>query len=374
VLCHVVIFIMAMFSALLYYRLLTENVGYLIVLILFCILVYKFRTYINSGFYAIVNTTVDGAAQYFNIDIQRVYNEQIEDRYVTVTFAVLFIGIVLDIFLNVYISRRMQYVTAIFSIMGLNMVPLYLIFEPDGFYAAMLLGGMALAYVYKSGRHYSPQVSVKRDDIKYKPMGKKKNGPREISYVYDVKAMVNAGVIALAFIIVMVTVISAFKPKDSFNVGYEGNKYKKLSMAAVSTILMDGLSGFYKMSEDVGGLESGKLGQVSTIRLDYQTDLVIELTPYTNERMYFKGFTGVQYNPYANSWTSINNISGVVDYYESPEAKSLRQSYKEGYKYSSETKIRINNVTDDKIYRPYYCYSLEYNRQFMEFLTYPRIF
>ncbi|MBQ8167274.1 MAG: hypothetical protein IJZ96_09605, partial [Lachnospiraceae bacterium] len=82
VLCHVVIFIMAMFSALLYYRLLTENVGYLIVLILFCILVYKFRTYINSGFYAIVNTTVDGAAQYFNIDIQRVYNEQIEDRYV----------------------------------------------------------------------------------------------------------------------------------------------------------------------------------------------------------------------------------------------------------------------------------------------------
>ena len=44
----------------------------------------------------------------------------------TVTFVALFIGIVLDILLNVYISRRMQYVTAIVIIMCLNLIPLYL--------------------------------------------------------------------------------------------------------------------------------------------------------------------------------------------------------------------------------------------------------
>ncbi len=372
--CHVVVFLMALASAMLYYRLLTENVGYLIVLTLFCVLVYKFRTYINSGFYAIVNITTDGAAQYFNIDIQRIYAEQIENRYVTITFAVLFIGVVLDIFLNVYISRRMQYVTVIFCIMGLNMVPLYLVFEPDGIYSIMVLGGIALAYVFRSGKHYSPQVSIKRDDIKYKEKARKwkKNKPVEISYVYDAKAMVNAGIIALAFVVALVPVVSAFKPKDSFNVGYQGNKYKQLTMAAVSTILMDGLTGFFRMSRDVGGLESGKLGQVSTIRLDYQTDLVVQLTPYTLDRIYFKGFTGVQYNPYANSWTSIKNINGINEQEISAEAQALKDEYLEGYEYSAEAIIRVNNVEDDVIYKPYYCYSYEENRQFLDMLIYPR--
>lgn len=371
--CHVVIFLMALASAMLYYRLLTENLGYLIVLVLFCALVYSFRTYINSGFYAIVNITTDGAAQFFNIDIQRVYSEQIENRYVTVTFAVLFIGIVLDIFLNVYISRRMQYVTAVFTIMGLNMVPLYLIFEPDALYTTMLLGGIALAYVFRSGKHYSPQVSIKRDDIKFKEKGKKKRKKKEIAYVYDAKAMVNAGIISLAFILLMVPIISAFKPKESFNVGYQENKYKKLTMAAVSTILMDGLSGFFRMSRDVGGLESGKLGNVSTIRLDYQTDLVVQLTPYTNERIYLKGFTGVKYNPYANSWTRIDYINDNIDYLTSPEAMSLRDAYEEGYEYSAEAIIRVKNVENETIYRPYYYYDHEFEKQYMNMVVYPRL-
>lgn len=371
--CHVVIFLMAMASAMLYYRLLTENLGYMVVLVLFVVLVYKFRAYINSGFYAIVNITTDGAAQYFNIDIQRVYSEQIENRYVTVTFAVLFIGIVLDIFLNVYVSRRMQYVTVIFAIMGLNMVPLYLVFEPDGFYTAMVLGGIALAYVFRSGKHYSPQVSVKRDDIKFKEKKRKKNKPGEMAYVYDVKAMVNAGIIALAFVTAMVPVISAFKPQESFNVGYQDNKYKKLTMAAVSTILMDGLSGFFRMSRDVGGLESGKLGDVSTIRLDYQTDLVVQLTPYTDDRIYLKGFTGVQYNPYANSWTSIEYIRDANSDFLTPEAQSLKDFYDEGYEYSAEAIIRVRNVESDVIYRPYYYYSHTPDKQYMNMVVYPRL-
>ncbi|MBQ9936380.1 MAG: transglutaminase domain-containing protein [Lachnospiraceae bacterium] len=370
VLCHVVIFVMAIFSAMLYYRLLTENAGYLVVLFLFMVLVYKFRTYINSGFYAIVNITTDSAAQFFNIDIQRLYVEQIENRYVTVTFAVLFIGIVLDIFLNVYISRRMQYVTAIFAVMGLNMIPLYLVAEPDAMYTIMVLGGMAMAYVFKSGRHYSPQVSIKRDDVKFKEKGKKK---KEIAYVYDIKAMINAGIIALAFVIAVVASVNAFKPKDTFNVGYKGNKYKELTMAAVSTILMDGLSGFFKMSEDVGGLESGRLGQVSTIRLDYETDLVVQFTPYNTERIYLKGFTGVKYNPYANNWTRMGEVKDTVDSFSCPEAESLKYAYEDGYPYASMAIMKIDNVESDVVYRPYYFYSADTNKRFLDITYYPRL-
>ena len=116
VLCHLVIGGMAILCAFLYYRLFVENTGYLILFALFGLAVYQFRIYINSGFYALVNITTDRASQYFNIDIQRLYTEQIENRYVTITFVCLFIGVVLDVLLNVYISRRMQYVNSIFFI------------------------------------------------------------------------------------------------------------------------------------------------------------------------------------------------------------------------------------------------------------------
>ena len=138
-LCHALILLTSLGCAMLYYRLMVENLGYLFLFVTFAFLVFTFRDYINSGFYAIVNITVDNAAQYFDVDIQRLYEEKIGNRYVTVTFVALFIGIVLDILLNVYISRRMQYVTAIVIIMCLNLIPLYLTMEPDLLYVLMML-------------------------------------------------------------------------------------------------------------------------------------------------------------------------------------------------------------------------------------------
>ena len=222
-------------------------------LFVFGFLVMMFRTYINSGFYAIVNITTDKAAQFFNTDIQRLYNEQIGNRYVTVTCVVIFIGIVLDIFLNVYISRRMQYFTAIMVVMSLNLIPLYMIFEPDMLYTIMLLAGIAMAYVFRSGRHYSPQVIVKRSSYVFEEKGKenkkkktkkqeavlrdnnkkkrRKKTPeekREISYVYNVKAMTQMGLLVAVFVFLVVVAVSTIKPKETFNFGYEENKYKKL--------------------------------------------------------------------------------------------------------------------------------------------------
>lgn len=165
---HIVVLVMAFLCALLYYRLLTENTGYFVLLVTFTFMVVNFRRYINSGFYAIVNITVDKAAQYFDVDVQRLYNEQIGNRYLTVTCVALFIGVVLAIFYNVYISRRMQYVIVFFVAIIANLIPLYMIFEPSTFYTIMLLCGMALAYVYKSGQHYSEMVSIKRTDDSFK--------------------------------------------------------------------------------------------------------------------------------------------------------------------------------------------------------------
>lgn len=348
VLCHIVIGCMAVGCALLYYRLLVENLGYLCLLVLFGALVYLFRIYINSGFYAIVNITVDTASEYFDVDIKRLYNEQIDNRYVTVTLAVLFIGIVLDILLNVYISRRMQYLTAIFIVMFFNVIPLYMTEEPDMLYTIMLLAGIAMTYVLKSGKHYSPQVSTKRSNVVFEK--KKKN----ISYIYDIKSFVQSGMLAFLYAAVIIIVVSTFRPKENFNSGYTGNKYKELTMAGVSTFLMDGWSGFFDSSEDIGGLDSGRLGNVSTIRLDYQTDLVMEVTPYSYGNIYLRSFVGETYNPYYNSWTGIENMKWY-DASLTPEADALKEAYESEVSCSARGIMNLQYWdTESRFYLPYY--------------------
>lgn len=354
-LCHILILSISLGCAMLYYRLLVENLGYLFLFVTFAALVFVFRDYINSGFYAVVNITVDNAAQYFDVDIQKLYNERIGNRYVTVTFVALFIGIVLDILLNVYISRRMQYATAIVIIMALNLIPLYLVMEPDMLYVIMMLAGVSMAVVFKAGKHYSPQVSIKRDNAKYKVQGKKK---REIAYVYDVKAMLQAGAHAALFAVLVVAIVSALKPKESFNTGYAGNKYKDLTMSAMTALLTDGLESFYKPREYNGGISGGKLGTVSTIYLDNETDLLIRMAPYTSDRIYLKSFTGVRYNPYANEWTSMYEMNGYDELVQGQEeAESLKNSYENGNKYSARATMHIQCVgVRNDLYKPYYMY------------------
>ena len=356
-LCHAIILLVSLGCAMLYYRLLVENLGYLFLFVSFAFLVLIFRDYINSGFYAIVNITVDQAAQYFDVDVQKLYQEKIGNRYVTVTFVALFIGIVLDILLNVYISRRMQYATAIVIIMSLNLIPLYMKEEPDLLYELMMLAGISMAVVFKAGRHYSPQVSIKRSSRKFAIQGKKK---REVSYVYDVKGMIQAGAIAVVTVLFVIVSASSLRPADSFNTGYIENKYKKLSMSAMTTLLVDGLEGFYQRGGNDGGLKSGKLGAVSTVYLDNQTDLVVKMAPYTSNRIFLKSFTGVRYNPYANQWSSMDEIRGYDAIKTSKaEAEALKKSYEQGYAYGSHANMEIQCVDGPAdVYRPYYAYEI----------------
>ncbi|MBQ9608554.1 MAG: transglutaminase domain-containing protein [Lachnospiraceae bacterium] len=374
-LCHIVIFIFALVCSFLYYRLLTENLGYLILLVLFAGLVYLFRIYINSGFYAVLNISVDRAAQYFDVDIQRLYNEQISNRYITITMISLFIGIVLDILLNVYISRRMQYATAMFIVMFFNVIPLYMLLEPDTIYALMVLTGISMAYVIKVSRHYSPQVAIKRTDNKYETRGRKQ---KELFYNYDIKSIGQAALLVFLYIAVVITIASTVRPKDSFNVGYRQNKYKELTMAAMSTLLLEGWEGFYNYSNDTGGMNSGILGNVGSVHLDYQTDLMVRVAPYSYGTIYLKHFEGESYNPYQNYWTSLKYFySDEEGAFTTPEADALERAFEEGGKNSSKGIISIRNIDADRngLFEPYYFKNVEDtgNYGYMDMVFYPRL-
>lgn len=364
--CHIVIFIMAIVCALLYYKLYIENIGYLLLLGIFGLAVMTYKTIINSGFYAVANITVEEAANFFNQPFQKVYTEQVEDRYLTITMVVLFIGIVLDVLLNVYISRRMQYVTAVFIVMTLNMIPLYLEAEPNNIYVIMYLIGIGLTYVLKSGKHFGAQVSNKRDDFLFQ---RKKN--KNIEYKCDFKVMLQGAIIVSIFIIVSVTAITAFKPKKTFNVGYTPNKYKELSMSMVSTLLLEGFDGFRKSSENVGGLRDGKLGNVSKIKYDHETDLVVQFTPYSYESVYLRDFVGVDYKAYSNRWIEASK----VELNDGPEREALKSDWIDGNEYAARGVMRIRNIDVGRtVHLPYYYdeYSYPDNNGWYQVVYYPR--
>ena len=63
---HTVILITAILCACLYHSWKSENLGYLIFFSVYAVILFLFRDYINSGFYAIVNETNEWISAYFN--------------------------------------------------------------------------------------------------------------------------------------------------------------------------------------------------------------------------------------------------------------------------------------------------------------------
>lgn len=197
---------------------------------------------------------------------------------------------------------------------------------------------------------------------------------KEVAYVYDVKAMVQAGGLAVVTAILVVTAASSFRPKESFNVGYTGNKYKDLTMAAMSTLLVDGFEGLYHRTGTNGGVGGGKLGEVSTVYLDNQTDLVVKMAPYTSNRIYLKSFTGVRYNPYANEWTPMSEIRNYDGMDTSAEVRSLKEQYEENREGSAKATMEIQCVgVYPQLYQPYYTADAEAIRNGYTITYYPRV-
>ena len=84
---NVVILVTAVICAALYHSWKSENLGYLVFFAIYAVIMIMFKDYINSGFYAVLNDTIDWASIYFRTDGLQYYNERISNRYAAVTVA-----------------------------------------------------------------------------------------------------------------------------------------------------------------------------------------------------------------------------------------------------------------------------------------------
>lgn len=341
---NLVIFVTAILCAVLYHSWRSENLGYLGFFSVYAATLFLFRDYINSGFYAVVNDTIEWASTFFDTEGMQYYSERISNRYAAVTISMTLIGIALNILLNNYILRRARYMVAVFLTVTLNLIAFYMQREPDAVYMIMLIAGLIMTYVLKSGRHYW----LSRNDRIFE---KTKKG---LSYKLDSRSLLQSMILVLAVTLIGYSCVSLFESKDDYDTSQVENEQKTVTRETVSNFIMLGVVGLINYYPNNGGLDSGQLGGVSSIRLDYQPDLSVELTPYTAGRIYIKNFIGETYVPYENIWTQPKDFVKASAQNER-EAAALKKDYEEKKTGTAQGRMVIQNIEAAPLpYLPYY--------------------
>ncbi len=363
---HLVLLLAGIFCAFLYYNKIWENVGYLFLLGVMFWAGIGLRKYINSGFYAVANDLAEEASGFFDSNAMRSFGEQIGNRELAITISMCYIGCVCCIVMNVLISRRMQYILAVPLSIGSLLFPLYLELEPSIGYAAMLLTGILMAYMIRGNGHYQ----LTNTNIAYAFNKKKK----QIRYIYAGKLL--GGIMLAVFVLcfLLLQLASVIYSKESFQENRSTSKIKEQSMDTVENFYMLGVMGLFNFYPNTGGLTNGTLGGVSAIRLDYNTDLTVEFTPYSYDRVYLKTFTGAYYLPYSNRWKRLEEEEQAVEK-SIDTAKELKKAYKNQQQKSAKGKMKITNVAAATgVYLPYYSMNEEktvYPNQTQEYTYYP---
>lgn len=364
---HGIVFLIAVLCSVLYYNKYTMNIGYLAVMILMILGGSLFGRYINSGFYAVMNEIMQTASDFFGTGAMRNYSEQVGNRYLAVTISTSYIGCVCGILLSIMMSRKMRHLLAFLLSIGILCIPLYLEQEPDGIYAAMLLCGLISSNILCGSGHF--RLTQKNAGYQYLPEKKR------VSYVLCCRAM--AGLIAavLLFCFLFTQLMSVFYPKEQFQRNHPMSAIKESTMDTVENISMLGLMGLFNFYPNTGGMTNGTLGGVSSVRLDFETDLKIEFAPYCNERLYFKTFTGSAYLPYQNQWNRSVGGNGLPVMEQDSTFLRLQEDYESGEEFSAKGLMKITNVAAPAgVYLPYYSEDTNrmiYPGQTKEYTYYP---
>ena len=341
-LINIIMFIAAMFLSCIYYNKKIENIGNIFVLIVLVISGFTLSLYINSGFYAVLNDLNVFAKKYFDFTGIRTYAEPIPNRELAVNVAFCFLGVVMTLLINLWMLKRTSYMDALIIGIMFCMIPVYIQQEPDLIYIIMLVAGTVLgliqkrsSIVKKSNRNRTYRTdSTKTDSI-----------------------ILTQLVVILVFVAMVLQVIVPKKDyyEDTNRVSYA----KSLHQEKIGNLWKSGLMGLFNKYQSNGGMNSGRLGGVASVNLDYNTDFEVTLAPYSYKPIYLKEKHYVDYVPYKNRWTR----EGSEIYLQGQDLKdsgksygdTLKEAYESGNKKSSKAIMDIKNVSGMAVdFTPYY--------------------
>lgn len=332
----------AIFSAIMsfiYYSKITENIGDILYFLIVGFVGVFYSGYINSGFYTWMNDLLGRAGSYFNINEIGGYTARINDPYLTVSFAACYLCSIAVILIYITIVRKMHFLDMVIDCSIVIFLPTYLELEPNFVYFGMVICGIVFSYIWNSCK-----ISGKTNDNKRYTLKKE-----VISYVYNIKAVLQAFGLALVAVVIAMILLYVTVPKDEYSISRQRSSLKDYTDDTISNIMTSGMWAFFNRYENVGGLNSGRLGGVNSISMDYQTDLYVTYAPYNYNAVYIRDFIAGDYVPFKNYWNRANS-----DYIYTDEYDYLRKLYGK-CEYSGKGTMIIENVdTVSNAYTPYY--------------------
>lgn len=339
-------FLAAFYCASLYSSVWWENIGYILILILAMYTGLSLRTYISSGFYGILNDISASASLFFGSDAQVNYAEQVENHFFAVSVAMCYFALIGCTIANGLISRRSKYLAVSVPSALFLLVPIYLEHEPAAGYVLLLTVGFVTVYIHRRNRYSCHQPSVKalQKAAKKHTLWGNFSGSAALSALLAVTLLCT----------VIVSLTGLFFPKEVYLQEKKQSAVKLRTMDTMENFYLLGIMGLINFYPSTGGLESGRLGGVSSVRLDYETDLTLEFVPYTYDRIYLKSFTGAEYLPYENRW-SIDDQTAYVESWRHDTADRLESAFLAGEGGYAKAIIKITNVAAmTGVYLPYY--------------------
>lgn len=344
-------------------KLLYRDIGYILFFAVFVVAIALFHSYANSGLYSIVNIILNNAQAFFQLSGVRQYDVLITNEYLTIGILAIFIGVVLIILLNIWLSSTMSIFWAVFLTFPIQLIPLYMKLVPDYLYIVFLVAGYLMVLVFKANGHF---VTFSWDSA-FRIRGLSKN---KVKYTQDSTVFSHILLNVLLVGICVVVLAGTLFPKSVFDSSFKKDTLRERTSDTIGNFLLLGFSGMINRYDSTGGLAEGKLGGIANVRPDYQTDLVVSYTPYSAEAIYLKGYTGAFYDE--NQWYTLFDITGFTDEPDDrifmdecmkDEAFNLQLDWMKGEPYSARGKMTIKNVgaNPSYMYFPYYTLLSDYH-------------
>lgn len=291
-----IIFLFSMLLSLMHIRKWIFNLGYPVLFVLFSTMLIRYRLFVNSGFQALLNIVNENYSAHFLMLFTRESTEAITDRYVTVTATVIFIGIFLAILINVGIFNDMYFHTVFNLTFWPLQLGIYIGRYPSFLSLGLLFFSYFATYFLKHSGHYQFVYPGK------KPQRTRNYNYKNTRYVFHKS---NAGNMTqlCTFALIVSLFFSAFGIASiprSEQEAMTSSSLKEATDQYVKIFVQNGFSGFFNRYEATGGISNGRLGGVSSVRPDYQTDLIATFVPYAYETLYLKAFVGMEYT--GSSW------------------------------------------------------------------------
>lgn len=300
----------ACIMSLLYYNKKTFYFGYSVLFVLFAVELFRYYVYVNSGFQAIMNTLRQAYADKLGLSYVRNAEEMLENRYVTITVAAIFIVIFITILLNITVSRYMNFPETAGIAFIILELPLYIGYKPPLLSIVAVMAGCIATGILQNGAYMRMVVpSRKHSEYIYSSLF----GKNSFTTRGSIKgmALVTAAALLFSFFLCVFSVVIYDRPGERAEQG----SAKEAVDDKIKILVQNGIWGFFDRYDSVNGLYRGALGGVSSVNPDFRTDLVVSYTPYSTSTLYLAGYKGTSYS--GSNWYNyaIYDSTGLQSYF-----------------------------------------------------------